>query len=136
MSAFWPRSSTVIVLSKRSFIGKFTLVLWRKLKYWFRKGIRSKRPLPYYGVSLSSPFSFPKTVVILPARPTSRHWVYNELWCLSGAGSSQTWEYLYAHKGLITGVWSVNEHEKPIVFARSTALTRTTLNMDTTSRCS
>ena len=41
-----------------------------------RKGIRSKRPLPYYGVSLSPPFFFPKTVVILPARSTSRHWVY------------------------------------------------------------
>ena len=94
MSTFWPRFSTVIVLSKRSFIGEFTLVLWRKLKHWFREGIRSKRPLPYYGFSLSSPFSFPKTVVILPARPTSRHWVYNELWCLSAAGSSQTSEYL------------------------------------------
>ena len=69
-------------------------LLWRKLKHWFRKGIRSKGPLPYYGVSLFSPFFFPKTVVILSARSTSRHWVYNELWCLSGAGSSQACEYL------------------------------------------
>ena len=44
--------------------GHGSLVMWWKLKHWFRKGIRSKRPLPYYGVSLSSPFSYPKTIVL------------------------------------------------------------------------
>ena len=113
MHAFWPRFSTLIVLSKRSFIGKFTLVLWWKLKHCFRKGIMSKRPLSYYGVSLFSLFSFPKTVVILPARPTSRYWVYNELWCLSAAGIAPTWSIYRCTKVCYPECGHLNAPEKP-----------------------